>query len=41
MEESSFTIIENTEEAQAAYGYCYGANYCGITREDIEALLNR
>ena len=38
---SSFTIIENTQKAQDEYGHCYGSSDLKISKEDIEALLNR
>ena len=38
---SDFTIIENTVDAQLEYGTHYGCNYWQISREDIQALLER
>lgn len=35
-----FDIIENTNEAQDEYGRCYGYETYGITREQIQALLD-
>lgn len=35
-----FSIIENTSEARARYGYAYGADYLIVSKEDIEALNN-
>lgn len=37
---SDFSIIENTDEARAQYGYAYGADFFVISKEDIEALNN-
>ena len=39
MEESDFTIIDNTREAQDEYGHNYGSETNYITLEDIHALL--
>ena len=38
--ESSFTIIENTEHARDEYGHCYGSEEYILTEADIEALKN-
>lgn len=38
--ESCFNIIENTNEAQEEYGRCYGYETYGITRKQIQALLD-
>lgn len=35
-----FDIIENTNEAQIEYGQCYGYETYGITRKQIQALLD-
>ena len=35
-----FNIIENTNEAQEEYGRCYGCETYGITRKQIQALLD-
>lgn len=35
-----FDIIENTNKAQDEYGRCYGYETYGITREQIQALLD-
>ena len=35
-----FDIIENTNEAQDEYGRCYGYETYGVTREQIQALLD-
>lgn len=40
MEESSFTVIENSTEGRREYGTAYGAETFIITEEDIEALRN-
>lgn len=36
---SDFTIIENTREAENEYGHRYGSELFVITKKDIEALL--
>lgn len=33
-----FTIIENSDEAEKAYGINYGAEYYSITPKQIDAL---
>ena len=38
--ESCFSIIENTNKAQEEYGRCYGYETYGITRKQIQALLD-
>lgn len=35
-----FNIIENTNKAQEEYGRCYGCETYGITRRQIQALLD-
>lgn len=35
-----FDIIENTNGAQIEYGRCYGYETYGVTREQIQALLD-
>ena len=35
-----FDIIENTNGAQQEYGQCYGYETYGITRKQIQALLD-
>lgn len=35
-----FDIIENTNGAQQEYGRCYGCETYGITRKQIQALLD-
>ena len=35
-----FDIIENTNKAQEKYGRCYGYETYGITRKQIQALLD-
>lgn len=35
-----FDVIENTNKAQEEYGRCYGYETYGITRKQIQALLN-
>ena len=35
-----FDIIENTNKAQEEYGQCYGYETYGITRKQIQALLD-
>lgn len=39
-EEERKEIIENTNEAKKAFGYCYGSFYIKLTKEDMQALLN-
>lgn len=38
--ENYFNIIENTNKAQEEYGRCYGCETYGITRKQIQALLD-
>ena len=40
MEESDFTIIENTREAQDEYGHNYGSETYNISLKDMYALFN-
>ena len=35
-----FDIIENTNGAQIEYGQCYGYDTYGITRKQLQALLD-
>lgn len=35
-----FDIIENTNKAQEEYGQCYGYDTYGITRKQLQALLD-
>lgn len=35
-----FDIIENTNKAQEEYGQCYGYDTYGITKKQIQALLD-
>ena len=35
-----FDIIENTNNAQEEYGQCYGYDTYGITKKQIQALLD-
>lgn len=38
-EDNDKCIIERTEKAMRQYGYRYGVDMIGLTREDIDALL--
>lgn len=38
-DETTFEIIEDTQDAQNEFGHCYGSQTYRITKRQIEALL--